>query len=182
MNVAVIRPATDVDLSRLVRVEIEAGRLFHTVGMAEVAHDMPNQSDLLEAVTEGRVWVAQLGVEPPAGYVVAEVLDGNAHVAQVSVAPEYAGRRIGQALIEWVETWGRAARCPATTLTTFANVPWNAPYYYRLGYRVLAHNGIGPDLARTMAREAAMPGIDGSLRCAMWKSNDRAPTVSAVVR
>ena len=35
-----------------------------------------------------------------AGYVVAEVLDGNAHVAQVSVAPSYAGRGIGRELME----------------------------------------------------------------------------------
>ena len=104
-----------------------------------------------------------------AGYVAAEVLDGNAHVAQVSVAPEYAGRALGRAMIELVEEWGRAAGRPATTLTTFRDVPWNGPYYLRLGYRVLPDEGVGPELAETMAYEASLPGIDASLRCAMVK-------------
>ncbi len=106
-----------------------------------------------------------------AGYISAEVLDGNAHIAQVSVAPEYAGRALGRSLIEFLEEWGRAAGRPATTLTTFRNVPWNGPYYLRLGYRVLPQEEIGPELERTMVHEASLPGIDASLRCAMVKTN-----------
>jgi GNAT superfamily N-acetyltransferase len=145
--------------------------------MSKVADDVPNMGDLREAIEAGRVWVTDVGAEV-AGYITAEVLDGNAHVAQVSVAPEYAGRRIGKAMIEFVEAWGRAAGRPATTLTTFSEVPWNGPYYLRLGYHVLADNDIGPELARTMALEAALPGIDASLRCAMIKPNDSPSTAS----
>jgi len=74
-------------------------------------------------------------------------------------------------MVEFVEQWGRAAGRPATTLTTFRDVPWNGPYYVRLGYRVLPDEGVGPELARTMTHEASLPGIDGSLRCAMIKPN-----------
>ena len=165
-----IRPGAETDLERLVAVEVAAGQLFRTVGMAEVAEDVPQVADLREAVEEDRLWVTQVGPEV-AGYVVAEVLDGNAHVAQVSVAPDFAGRALGRALIEHVEEWGRAAGRPATTLTTFRDVPWNGPYYLRLGYRVLAEAEIGPELARTMAHEATLPGIDAALRCAMVKPN-----------
>ena len=170
MPVPTIRPATPVDVERLVQVEVDAGRLFHDVGMSAVAEDVPQVADLSEAVAAGRVWVTDVGTDV-AAYIAAEVLDGNAHVAQVSVAPDWAGRRIGQAMIEFVETWGRAAGCPATTLTTFRDVPWNAPYYRRLGYEVLAEDEIGPELTRTMEHEASLPGIDGSLRCAMVKRN-----------
>lgn len=163
-----IRPATDADLERLVVVEVEAGQLFHTVGMAEVAADVPRVEDLREAAEEGRLWVTDVG-SVVAGYVSAEVLDGNAHVAQVSVAPDHAGRGLGRAMIEHVEEWGRAAGRPATTLTTFRDVPWNGPYYRRLGYAVMAPEDVGPELARTMAHEASLPGIDASLRCAMRK-------------
>ena len=114
--------------------------------------------------------MTQVGSEV-AGYITAEVLDGNAHVAQVSVAPAYAGRALGKAMIEFVEDWGRAAGRPATTLTTFRDVPWNGPYYLQLGYRVLPKEDVGPELARTMAHEASLPGIDASLRCAMVKTN-----------
>lgn len=168
MDEHVIRPATEADLERLVEIEVEAGRLFHAVGMAEVARHVPEVAPLNEAMRSSRVWVAEAD-GALAAYVVAELLDGNAHVAQVSVSPEYAGRRIGKSLIEHVESWGRAKGCPATTLTTFRDVPWNGPYYLRLGYRVLPDEHAGPELARTMAREASMPGIDASLRCAMVK-------------
>ena len=176
MLVPTIRPAAEVDLERLVDVEVRAGQLFRSVGMAKVAEDVPDRGALRESIEAGRVWVSQVGAAI-AEYVAAEVLDANAHVAQVSVAPEYAGRRIGQAMIGVVEAWGRAAGRPATTLTTFTDVPWNGPYYVRLGYRVLAGGDIGPELARTMAHEASLPGIDASLRCAMIKTNDSAATV-----
>ena len=43
---------------------------------------------------------------------------------------------------------------PALTLTTFAEVPWNAPYYARCGFTVLDESAIGPDLRAVRAREA----------------------------
>lgn len=170
VHVSTIRLATEVDLQRLVDVEVEAGQLFHAVGMPEVAEDVPRIADLREAVAAERVWVACVGAEV-AGYIAAEVVDGNAHVAQVSVTPDYAGRGIGRALIEFVEAWGQATGCPATTLTTFREVPWNGPYYVRLGYQVLPDSQIGPELARTIEHEASLPGIEASLRCAMIKPN-----------
>jgi hypothetical protein len=44
------------------------------------------------------------------------------------------------------------------TLVTFRGVPWNAPYYERLGFRELAASDVTPGLA---ARRAAGPGADG---------------------
>ncbi len=170
MRPPVIRPAREADVQRLVVVEVEAGNLFRTIGMAQVAEDVPRDSDLREAVAAERIWVADVGAEI-AGYICAEVLDGNAHIAQVSVAPDHAGRAIGRSMIEYVEQWGRAAELPATTLTTFREVPWNGPYYLRLGYRVLPDDLIGPELSRTMEHEASLPGIDAALRCAMAKAN-----------
>lgn len=169
-----IRPATEADLHRLVDVEVAAGRLFHSVGMSDVAEDVPQIADLRKAVAAGRIWVASVRGEV-AAYISATVLDGNAHIAQVSVAPDYARRGIGKALIGVVEAWGRRAGCPATTLTTFRDVPWNAPHYLRLGYEVLADHEIGAELARTMEHEASLPGVDGSLRCAMMKPNESPP-------
>ena len=169
MPLPTIRPATESDLPRLVEVEIAAGQLFHTVGMPLVAADVPQIADLRDAVAADRIWAASVGGEV-AGYVCAEVVDGNAHIAQVSVAPDYARRGIGKAMIGFVEEWGRRAGCLATTLTTFRDVPWNGPYYRRLGYEILAEHQIGPELARIIEREASLPGVDASLRCAMIKA------------
>jgi ribosomal protein S18 acetylase RimI-like enzyme len=61
------------------------------------------------------------------GYVIADVLDGRAHIEQVSVRPASSRRGIGRALVDQVTEWARERGLPAVTLTTFAEVPWNAP-------------------------------------------------------
>ena len=170
MSAAAIRPATQRDLAQVVGVELEAGQLFHAVGMSEVAGHEPAEADFRTAIEAERLWVAQLD-EEVVGFIMAEVLDGNAHVAQVSVAPRHGRNGIGRSLVVLVEAWGRHAGSPATTLTTFRDVPWNGPYYARLGYREMEPGAIGPELAAAMEHEAAIPGIDATRRCAMVKAN-----------
>jgi predicted N-acetyltransferase YhbS len=166
-----IRPATPSDLGTLAALEVEAGQLFRSVGMPEVAEHDPGLEELRRSQGRGLVWVAEEDGEV-AGYVVAAIVDGNAHIEQVSVAPAHARRGIGAALLGQVEVWGRAQGAPATTLTTFRDVAWNGPYYARLGYREMAAAQIRAGLAATIDREASLPGIDASRRCAMVKPND----------
>ena len=65
---------------------------------------------------------------------------------------------------------GRAARAagglPALTLTTFAKVPWNAPYYLRCGFRVLDDAEVTAGLRATRQRAAAA-GVDRLARVCM---------------
>ena len=165
-----LQAARLAEVPELVALELRAGQLFHQVGMSEVADHAPDEPALRNSVEDGLVWIARDDGRI-AGYVSAEVVDENAHVAQVSVSPDHARRGVGRILIEHVEAWGREAARPATTLTTFRDVPWNGPYYRRLGYRELADSEIGPELAATMAVEATFPGIDAALRCATVKAN-----------
>jgi tRNA(Met) C34 N-acetyltransferase TmcA len=80
-----------------------------------------------------------------------EVIDGCAHVEQVSVHPTHARQGIGRQLLDQVETWARDRNLPALTLTTFRNVPWNAPYYENLGFEELTTPG--PGLAEIVRHE-----------------------------
>lgn len=165
-----IRPARPSDLEHLAVLEVRAGQLFHSVGLSQVADDVPDQEALRRGQAQGLIWVAQEHGEI-AGYIAATVLDGNAHIGQVSVDPGYARRGIGRLLICHVEEWARRNRWPATTLTTFRDVPWNRPYYETLGYRELSGAEIGSELAAAMEHEASLPGIQASHRCAMIKRN-----------
>ena len=54
---------------------------------------------------------------------------------------------------------GAATGVPALTLTTFTDVPWNAPYYVRCGFRILADAQLTPGLRAIRDREAAH-GLD----------------------
>ncbi|MFI7545532.1 GNAT family N-acetyltransferase [Actinoplanes sp. NPDC049599] len=103
----------------------------------------------------------------PVGFILVKVVDGAAHIEQVSVDPAHAHRRIGRDLIDHVEDWAAAQDLRrALTLTTFRDVQWNGPYYERLGFTVLAPADHGPELASLMADEAAH-GLDPAHRIAM---------------
>ena len=56
----------------------------------------------------------------------------------MSVHPRHARRGIGSGLIERAASWARGRGLRALTLTTYVEVPWNGPYYERLGFRYLA--------------------------------------------
>jgi GNAT superfamily N-acetyltransferase len=162
-----IRSATIDDLADLPVIERDAGELFRTLGMDAVADDEPPQpEDLLGYVQAGRAWVAVDRVDRPVGYLIVDVLDGVGHIEQVSVRSSWSRRGIGRALIERATAWATQERLSATTLTTFSAVPWNGPYYQRLGFRYLAEGEIGPELAAIRAEEIRH-GLDAWPRACM---------------
>jgi GNAT superfamily N-acetyltransferase len=83
------------------------------------------------------------------------VIDGCLHVEQVSVDPGCARRGLGRALLDYAAERAAAAGIPAMKLTTFADVPWNAPYYLRCGFRVLGDAEVTAGLRAIRQREAS---------------------------
>jgi GNAT superfamily N-acetyltransferase len=157
-----LRAARADELPILQRIEVASGLIFRDVGMPDIADAAPMPLDILaEHQRAGRVWVAG---ERPVAFLVAEPVDGCAHIAQVSVHPEHARQGVGRRLIEHADAWAASGGLAALTLTTFRTVPWNAPYYRRLGFRELTE--LTPGLARIMAAEAAA-GLDPAARVCM---------------
>ena len=154
-----IRAVRDDELALLLDIEWEAGRAFAAIGMPEIADDDPGTVDDVAGA-----WVAVDEDDRPVAYLTSHVVDGCAHIEQVSVAPSHARRGLGAALIDHLAA---VTDAPALTLTTFRDVPWNAPYYERLGFRVFEP---GPELAALVRREAAeIPG--DAPRVAMRREN-----------
>jgi len=159
----VIRAAVAADVEPARRVEIEAGRRFAAVGMPETATDeAPPPQWFLAAVDEGRCWVAASGPEV-VGYVVAEQVDGDAFIAQVSVVEAWGRRGIGTGLIGRVEAWAGSWGARSVVLTTFEGVAWNAPWYRRIGFVDVDQAEFGPGLEALVARERSR-GLDGAAR------------------
>ncbi len=162
-----IRLARPDDLPALIDVEREAGELFREVGMAAIADDDPGTvAELAVYQSAGRAWVSVDDDDRPVAYLVAVVVDGCAHIEQVSVRPSHARRGLGSALIETLADWARSRGLTALTLTTFETVPWNAPYYERLRFRVVPEAEIGAGL-RSIRRAEAARGLDAWPRVAM---------------
>ncbi len=142
-------------------IEAAAGQLFIEVGLAEVAGHPPcSLGDHERYLEAGRSWVAVDAADRPVAFLVAGVVDGNAHVDEVSVHPEHSRRGLGAALVDHLGAWAGTGGLPVVTLTTFADVPWNAPYYERCGFVRLDDDGLGPELAAICRSERRIFGGD----------------------
>lgn len=172
-----IRSLRVEDTAALAVIERAASERFREVGFPNVADDEPFTADELAPYADGRRgWVAVDQQGAPIGYVLVDVVDGSAHVEQVTVHPGHQGRGIGRALLEWVETWAATQAMPGVTLTTFTDVPWNRPLYEHLGFAVLDDADIGPQLRELRAVEADH-GLDPAVRVCMRLPVTASPVV-----
>lgn len=76
------------------------------------------------------------------------------HLEQLSVRPDRARQGIGAALVAAVLADAADRGFRAVTLRTFADVPWNAPFYERFGFRTVADSAsdFHDELVRTEER------------------------------
>ena len=159
-----IRAARAGDSSTLSAIERRSGERFREVGLDDIAEDEPTAPEVLTRYAiEGRSWVAVDDEDRPVGFVVVDDIDGCAHIEQISVDPAHQGRGFGRALVEQVRAWAERTARPAITLTTFAEVPWNAPLYAHLGFVVIEDAELGPELRGVKDAESAR-GVDEKMR------------------
>ncbi|MEV6044070.1 GNAT family N-acetyltransferase [Streptomyces xanthochromogenes] len=167
MRIRAVRPD---ELSALQDIERAAGQCFHDVAMPEIADDEPlSLSELARYRQTGLAWVAVDNADVPVAYLIADRVDGNLHVEQVSVHPDHARRGIGRLLLDHVAHCAIAEGAPALTLTTFTDVPWNAPYYTRCGFQAMRDSDITPGL-RSIREEEAAHGLDRWPRMCMRRA------------
>lgn len=159
-----IRPAQRGDLARLQEIERLAGARFVEVGMPEIAADAPPTIDELAGAAFLLVAVEEAG--ELVGYARVELVEGHAHLEQLSVVPAAGGRGVGTALLDAVATWARDRGDEQLTLTTFRDVAFNAPFYARRGYEVIPDGERSEGVVALMAVEAEH-GLDLAGRVAM---------------
>ncbi|TCO52587.1 GNAT family N-acetyltransferase [Actinocrispum wychmicini] len=138
--VPVVRPPAVTELPQLGEIERAADTLFEPLGIV-----FQPGSVIDEVSDPGKVLVVG---DPPVAFAYADRLDTRLHLHQIAVHPAHVRTGIGSALMAAVI--GRAGSA-GVTLTTFRDVPWNGPWYARLGFVELADPG--PDLAALVAAE-----------------------------
>lgn len=154
-------------VAALPAIEVAAAALFSPADVPPAMAAAPTAiADLVEAQAAGRLLVALGADGAPIGFALLGEQDGATHVTEIDVHPDHGGRGVGTALLRAAFATAAAAGHRAVTLTTFVHVPWNAPFYARLGFRVLAPDELTPALRATLAGEAAR-GLDPAKRVAM---------------
>jgi len=131
-----VRRAVVADAPRLPAVERSAARAFLNVPGLEWLADSPVQpvQRIGELIEGGNAWVAASGRGDILGFLVAERRGDGLHIWEVSVMPAQQGQGIGRQLIAAAVCAAREQRLARVTLTTFSDVPWNRPFYERLGF------------------------------------------------
>lgn len=145
-----ISTATPGDLAALPVLEAAADRLLE----AELGHQALPAAELQAAGAPLFILVAG---NPPVGFARVDEVGGQAHLEQLSVHPDSAGRGIGRSLLAAAIDRARSAGYNAMTLCTFADIPFNAPFYASCGFEVLPEPG--PALAALRTHEANL-GLD----------------------
>ena len=146
-------------------IERRAAQRFRAIGMAEIAEGRPTaSSDLADHLRDGRLFVA--AADAPVGFILYRPVDTSAYIEELDVLPEHAGRGIGAALIGRVAEAAVEAGLSTLLLSTFRDVPWNAPYYERIGFRVLDEEALSPAM-RKIRDEHIAKGLDESRRVFM---------------
>jgi len=151
-----IRPAALSEFSLLPSLEADADEAFGSLNPPMPYGEFPPPGTAADYAAAFHIMVAG---RPPVGFVRLEVVDGQAHLEQLAVSPEHAGQGLGRALVAAAKAWAHEAGFAAMTLTTFAQVPFNAPFYASCGFVELAPGEWGPELAALRREEEAL-GLD----------------------
>lgn len=162
-----IRPTTAADIGVLPAVERSAAESFRQIpglGWLVDGGVMPERRHA-ELAAAGTSWVAVAAGEP-IGFLAAEVIGGELHIWELAVRQDQQGRGLGRALVQSAVDGAADRGLAAVTLTTFREVPWNQPFYEKIGFSTLSADATGERLAAILRSEVEQ-GLPGERRCAM---------------
>lgn len=162
-----IAPAVETHLAEIPRIEAAAATVFSEVDLPQsLRFKVTEPDDLRDALDDERLWVATTVDERIAGYALADVVDQQAYLAEVDVLPEYFRQGIGTKLVNTVVNWATTQGFESLWLVTFRHLPWNAPFYEKLGFSLVNPAEHGKELASLIEEEGRL-GINVSDRVAM---------------
>ncbi|WP_374448540.1 GNAT family N-acetyltransferase [Providencia sp.] len=165
---AQIRLATPADAKYLPAVEASAGQAFTTIEKYKwlAEGDGQTEQDHLDCIAEQLEWVAVNDSGEPIGFINAESHHDSLFICEVSVCQQWQGQGLGKQLIKQVLDAALARNITTVTLTTCRDVPWNAPYYQRLGFEILNKSQL-TDTLRDILQYEIDAGFQATDRCAM---------------
>ncbi|RDI59482.1 GNAT family N-acetyltransferase [Microvirga subterranea] len=164
-----IRAARPDDLAALAGVERSAAvTYFAALGEPHGIPDAMPPEALESCHAAGLLWVAADRHDAPAGFLAAQVVDGMLFVKEMSVARAHQRAGLGRRLMRTAEEHAQEAGFAAVALTTDRLIPFNGPFYARLGFAEVALAEASPGLRRIVAEEIAA-GFDPARRIVMTK-------------
>ena len=164
-----IRERRAQDDAALLRIENRAAELFRAHGYPEIADNPFASVEDFRAMMQGHeTWVTVDGSDIPVGYAVAGPLGAHFHLRELSVDPGHGRKGLGAALVRTVVAAAASRGAAGVSLTTFRDVPFNMPFYEKLGFAEIALDDAPPALRDAFRRELP-PGMDPAPRVLMLR-------------
>jgi GNAT superfamily N-acetyltransferase len=132
LTAVVIRAATRQDLDLLEGIENDGDALL--IERFRPEQWWPAATGRERAAAPGFILVFEDEVGSVVGFVHVIECDGLAHLEQLSVLRSAGRRGFGRALVQAAKAEGARRGHRVMTLRTYADVPWNAPFYETVGF------------------------------------------------
>lgn len=147
-----IRPARADEAEAVLEVEDAAGRLYAEAGLPPDLEGLPPEV-VLAAIEDGTLWVIPDDDDHIRAFALCQLRPSALHLRELDVRPDHMRQGLGRRLIDHACERAAERSLPRLTLTTFAEVPWNAPLYRRYGFVELPPEQQPPWLAEIRRRE-----------------------------
>ena len=167
MDPIAIELARETHLADIPGIELAGATLFAEADLPqEIRYRVTEGTDLRDAFNESRIWVAVPQSGKVVGFALAETVDRQAYLTELDVLPAFGRRGIGSRLVRAVLEWAKGRDFDSLSLITFRHLPWNAPFYEKLGFSMVDSAEHGPELAGLMEEERQV-GINMDNRVVM---------------
>jgi 4-diphosphocytidyl-2-C-methyl-D-erythritol kinase len=168
-----IRKARADECPLLQAIDLASAALFVGSGLIDFGPTGQPEEPIPEAAirkgfADGLVFVATDAADRPVGFALASERADELYLDQLSVHPASGRQGYGSALVASIIAEARRRGRRRVSLSTFRDVPWNGPFYRRLGFREIPQHRLQPWQKELAGRQAAT--MNPQLRCFMRKS------------
>jgi GNAT superfamily N-acetyltransferase len=155
-----IRSAQVEELTLLAHIEQSAAIRFLDTPYAFLVDAKPLPLDFVQQRFQaGQVWVVVDQKNTVIGYAVTREVDDTLYLQEIDIEPKHGRKGLGYALVNTVRSWAKLSGYVVMSLSTFRDIPWNAPFYSKLGFRILDRSELtaGFQQIRMQEHEAGLP-------------------------
>jgi GNAT superfamily N-acetyltransferase len=138
-------------------------------GFSAIPEPLPDAHRYDAIVEDDSALVAVDDGDSPIGFALLFGIDDEPYLGELNVLPAHQERGVGTSLLEAACQHAHERGGTSLLLRTFRDVPWNAPFYRKRGFRTLSPGDIDRPGMHDQIRAEAEGGIDVSRRVFMRK-------------
>jgi GNAT superfamily N-acetyltransferase len=149
-----IRSARIEELTLLAHIEQSAAIRFLDTPYSFLVDAKPLSLGFVQQRFQaGQVWVAVDRQDTVIGFAVTREVDDTLYLQEIDIEPKHGQKGLGYSLVNMVRSWAKLSGYGVMSLSTFRDIPWNAPFYSKLGFRILDESELTAGFQRIRLQE-----------------------------